>query len=140
MKHIDSQSKEYFTDHLSRKGWTEIAETDQYCYYDISAKAPNGRLWRFELKQRNMPSTRYNDTIMETQKLNNFLKDKDDYDGAALITFFTDRWTISNIFHPVYQDIIEASHTTSFEDNSIVQKSVVHYLFNKTYYYEAKSI
>lgn len=137
MKQIDTKSKEYFTNYLSQEGWTNITETDQYCYYDISALAPNGNRWRFELKQRNMPSTRYNDTIMETQKLNNFLKDKEDYDGAALVTFFTDKWTISNIFHPISQDIIEAAHTTSFEDNSIVYKSVVHYLFNKTFAYEA---
>ena len=51
---------------------------------------------------------------MEMSKLNAFLKEKDQYDNAALVTFFTDRWTLSNILSPAYSDTIEAAHTTSF--------------------------
>ena len=136
MNAIDQKSKDFFVGILRAKGWTEIKDTTTYCYYDIAATSPTGKLWRFELKQRNMPSTRFNDTIMEMSKLNAFLKEKDQYDNAALVTFFTDRWTLSNILSPAYADTIEAAHTTSFQDQTIWTKEVIHYNFDQTFNYE----
>ena len=136
MKNIDQESKDLFTGILTQRGYTNITETEPYCYYDIAATSPTGKLWRFELKQRNMPSTRFNDTIMEMSKLNAFLKEKDQYDNAALVTFFTDRWTLSNILSPAYSDTIEAAHTTSFQDQTIWTKEVIHYNFDQTFNYE----
>ena len=134
MDAIDQKSKDYFTSLLQAKGWTAIKETlDPYCYYDMEATSPTGKVWRFELKQRNIPSTAYGDAIMEQYKLNSFTRDAASFDQAALVTFFTDKWAISYIFQPMYQDTLYAAATTSFTNHTLKQKQMVHYKLDKTY-------
>lgn len=134
---IDHTSKDRFTAFLQAQGFTNISETDQYCYYDLVAYR-NQKQYRFELKQRNVPSTLYKDTIMEQYKLNCFIKDMNQYSKAYLVTFFTDCWAISDIFTPKGQTAKVAQHTTSFADNSLVQKTFIHYNLDKVYSYETE--
>ena len=134
---IDHTSKDRFTAYLQAKGFTNITETDQYCYYDLEAQK-EGQLFRFELKQRTFPASRYNDAIMEQHKLNCFLRDVQQYHKAYLVTFFTDCWAISDILAPMGQSNKLAQHTTSFADTSLVDKTFIHYNLDKVYSYEDK--
>lgn len=116
---------------LANKGWTNIKstqETDPFCYYDIEAEY-KGKKFRIECKRRNYESNHFGDSICEEWKYNKF---KEDYgkgliDGALLVSFFSDVFTIDNIFEPFDIDYVWANKTTDFANRKIVRKSMVHY-------------
>lgn len=63
---VDSRSKRIFIDFLEHIGFTDIKDTDdtesQYYRFDITAKW-NGVSVAFELKDRNISSTKYGDVF-----------------------------------------------------------------------------
>lgn len=128
----EKESIDFFTSRLVQKGWQVRLPEDQFSYYDVEAEK-EGKVVRFELKRRNHPSYRYNDTVMEEYKLCSFYRDG--YTGY-LVTFFDDCWTLSNVYTPVNHMSRMAKHTTDFSDQRVVEKKMVQYRFDKVLSYK----
>lgn len=132
----EQQSKDFFKQYLQKKGFEKIIEPeDQYCYYDIEAEKDNKK-YRFELKRRNMTSTKYGDGIMEIYKYNMFLKDKNQYDYAVLVSLFYDCIALSNIKQPIEKCIKVAALTTDFNNHQMAEKKIIRYNLLKKINYE----
>lgn len=98
----EQESKDYFCKVLQQYGYTNIKQTTyRYEYYDIEAEYNNIR-YRFELKVRNFPSTKYNDSMMELHKYQKFVEDYQNkqFDKGVLVSLFEDCMTLSDVLHP----------------------------------------
>lgn len=143
MKKFNSEleSINYFINFLQRKGYSEVKKAeDRYSYFDISAEK-NGKIYKFELKNRNLKSTTYNDTVMEEYKYNKFIENND---NGYLVTFFEDCFSVSNVrtFQSKIQKLANkitdstVSKTTDFINDQKVIKNFVVYNQDRKYEYE----
>lgn len=134
----ESESISYFIGWLEQRGFTDIDPTqgkDKYCYYDIDAVKDNKR-YRFELKVRDMSSTRYGDAICEQHKYNEFMAHRDEYDAALLVSFYRDCFTLSNIKNWVRTERKWANKTTDFSNNEMILKDFMIYKQEKKIEYD----
>lgn len=127
----EKDSIDYFVKRLEKSGYTNINPTqasNKFCYYDISAEK-NGTIFRFELKRRNYPSTRFGDSICEKWKYDNFIEGirKGEFHKGILVSLFEDCFTMDDITKPYDVDFIYANKTTEFANRNIVEKTMVHY-------------
>lgn len=106
-------------DLLSRKGFTDIIDTDTispYYSWDIEATY-KGLRYVFELKNRTFSSNTFGDAGLEKNKYERL---KDCPYKAVYVCFWTDCWCMIDIkSHPPegFREI-ESSRTTRFEDRS----------------------
>lgn len=120
------EGKIYFISWLESKGFTDIIDTDtlsQFTHWDIEATY-KGERFIFELKNRNHPSTKYEDTAINKDKYDHLLSSP--Y-KAILVTFFTDCWCMIDIkskrpdsfFHRM------CPLQTRFQDHHLIKKEMV---------------
>lgn len=136
----EQESINYFIKWLQQHKFENIQPTqnDQpFCWYDIEAERL-GKKYRFELKRRNMLSTKYNDGICECYKYKEFknaLEEKVINEGY-LVCLFDDCITLSSFkTTPLYEDVVYANKTTDFENKNQVKKHFIHFKQNYKYEY-----
>lgn len=138
----EQETLKYFKRILEQSGYTNVELTqdkNQYCTYDLTATNPLlNKHYVFELKRRNFPSDKYNDSVLELSKYIDYTKlyHTDDIDGAYLVTFFTDKWTISDALTPIGYETVQAPKHTELPDKSFKEKVMMKYKPFLTYGYE----
>ena len=134
----EQESIEYFKSELEGRGFTHIVPTskiDKFAYYDIDAEKDDKK-YRFELKNRDLLSTTYNDAVIEVHKYNEFVSHKDEYDYGVLVSFFEDCFTLSDINKWFKTSVKMGTHTTDFDDKKMITKHFLHYHQHKKYQYK----
>lgn len=89
------EGKKWITDFLTSRGYT-VVDTDtvsKYMHFDLLVTKGNRTIW-MELKNRDIPSTRYSDVEINSDKYN-FLMGAPD--KAVLVYFFSDKWCMVDV-------------------------------------------
>lgn len=118
---------------LERLGYKNVTAQAKFCNYDVSAML-DGQLYKFELKERTFPSTKYGDTIIEQTKFERLQKH---YPNVIICNIFTD--------HKLSLIPIETEHThfkrtcphcTYFSDKTMMPKLFCKYENKPEFMYE----
>lgn len=136
----EQESINFFINWLEEKGFTNIVRPeDQFSYYDLEAEYKHPKMgitkWRFELKRRNIESTKFNDSIIEKSKYDKFIEDirVGVFDEGRVVTFFKDCMVIDNIKNAKDVTFKMAGATTEFENTKVIEKTFVHFNQDKKF-------
>lgn len=96
---VDLTSRNIFCKYLEQLGATDIKNSSGNCCYDISCQL-KGKQIGFELKDRNIPSNKYGDQMIELYKEigNDKRINRNEFEHCIVVSFFTDNIiTLANI-------------------------------------------
>ena len=122
----DMESLELFAVLMIQHGFNCLLYGEKGDGFDITG-ARKGVVYLFNLKQRNFPSTKYNDLVL----------DKADFDAlkwaqgnnlgskAAYVQFFTDGYVFISNAKGWEETTLDCPRTTRFGDNETVRKTIM---------------
>ena len=103
---------------LGENGFYDIRETSQFAHWDVEATY-KGERYIFELKNRDFPSWKYGDAILEVEKVRHMTETP--Y-KAIFINFWTDKWCMIDVRTLPY-DVEYRNHqaTTRFGNSRVIR-------------------
>lgn len=128
----DKEGIGYFTQYLSKKGFTNITTTHQHTSWDIEADWKDQRYY-FELKRRPKVAIdgKWNDTICELHKL----KATPDIEHSYIVNLFYDKMTIIPMTTK-YEIQHKLCQKTNDWDNHKVMKDLCSFKNEEKYLYD----
>ena len=119
----DANQKQIAADFLESIGFEDVQETNERTCYDLFGYK-EGQLYRFEIKGRTFPSTKYGDTTIEKCKYDLLSK----FENVFVVSVFTDdKISLVPIEAPHTEFTRVASYTTYWANKTPVKKTFVSY-------------
>lgn len=119
----DAKQKQITAAFLESIGFEDVQETNERVCYDLFGYKDD-QLWRFEIKARTFPSTKYGDTTIEKCKYDLLSK----FDNVYVISVFTDdKISLVPLEAPHTEFTRVAAYTTYWANKTPVKKTFVSY-------------
>lgn len=123
---IDSSSRQVFQSFLRHLGYSEIKGSTGLNSMDITGKSKKGKIHCFELKDRNLLSSTYNDHIIDMDKFKGLdnRKLKYNYDKIFIVSFFRDGVMVINNLYDEDRKVFgnRANETTMIKGVKSIKK------------------
>lgn len=108
------EGKDWMMRLLQKKGFCDIRETSQYEHWDIEATY-KGEKYIFELKNRDFYSWKYDDVILEVEKIRHMTETP--Y-KAIFVNFWIDKWCMIDLRKKRYEVVYRNHRATTRFGNS----------------------